>query len=94
MMYYYCQAEYHIPVTNPREESKHFFPLHLGIAVTKENRMQFNAGWNRMLLTQGRDRAKAALIVGVGPQESVVGGGVSRWLTQGNLPMCTLLLPQ
>ena len=51
----------------PEEDSKHFSPWHLGTGVAKGNTQQLSTGWNNALLTQRRDRARSAPIVGIGP---------------------------
>lgn len=73
--------------TIPGEDSKHLWPLHLGMRVPKENTVQSSTGWNSALLMCERYRARSASIVCDG----------SPWLArpmQSNSPMCTPLVPQ
>lgn len=47
----WCGAEYHAPVTSPREDAT-FCPLPLGTGVTKENKVK---AWRNNVLLTWRD---------------------------------------
>lgn len=47
-----------------QQKSKHFFPLHFGIEVNKENIVQLSTKWNTLPTKRG---ARLPSVVGVGP---------------------------